>query len=145
MSGLTMEFTDRLVVVTCWCGINHAVPENLRSHQQRCHDDGREVPSIYCPLGHSHAPAGKSRSAKLREELEAEKNRRARAQAQADRERARADETERRRVAQKAATTRLGKRAKAGVCPCCNRTFKQLARHMAGQHPEYDPTSESGG
>lgn len=25
----------------------------------------------------------------------------------------------------------------AGVCPCCNRTFKNLARHMAGQHPGF--------
>ena len=24
-----------------------------------------------------------------------------------------------------------------GVCPCCNRTFKQLARHMKTKHPDY--------
>ena len=28
-------------------------------------------------------------------------------------------------------------RVSNGVCPCCNRTFKQLARHMACKHPEY--------
>lgn len=24
-------------------------------------------------------------------------------------------------------------------CPCCNRTFKQLAAHMASQHPTFTP------
>jgi uncharacterized protein (UPF0212 family) len=24
-----------------------------------------------------------------------------------------------------------------GVCPCCNRSFAQLRRHMAAKHPEY--------
>jgi hypothetical protein len=33
--------------------------------------------------------------------------------------------------------TRIKKRVAAGVCPCCNRSFKDLARHMAGQHPDY--------
>ena len=31
---------------------------------------------------------------------------------------------------------RLQARAKAGVCPCCNRTFKQLAAHMKNKHPD---------
>ena len=52
--ALTIEFTDKLVVVTCWCGINHAVPEDLRNHQRRQHDNGQSVTGIYCPLGHSH-------------------------------------------------------------------------------------------
>ena len=28
------------------------------------------------------------------------------------------------------------RRVKAGVCPCCNRTFQNLARHMANKHPD---------
>ena len=39
--------------------------------------------------------------------------------------------------AQKAAKTKLIKRIKNGICPCCNRTFKQLAAHMKNKHPEY--------
>lgn len=35
--------------------------------------------------------------------------------------------------------TRITMRAKAGVCPCCNRTFQQLARHMAAKHPQFTP------
>ena len=26
--------------------------------------------------------------------------------------------------------------AKAGTCPCCNRTFTNLARHMASKHKD---------
>lgn len=33
--------------------------------------------------------------------------------------------------------TRLKNRAAAGVCPCCNRTFHQLVRHMAAKHPDF--------
>jgi hypothetical protein len=33
--------------------------------------------------------------------------------------------------------SRVKKRVAAGVCPCCNRTFQNLARHMVGQHPSF--------
>lgn len=32
---------------------------------------------------------------------------------------------------------RIRDRVKNGVCPCCNRTFQNVARHMATQHPEF--------
>lgn len=37
----------------------------------------------------------------------------------------------------KGVVTKLKKRAANGVCPCCNRTFVDLARHMAGKHPTF--------
>jgi chromosome segregation ATPase len=45
------------------------------------------------------------------------------------------------RSAQKAQaeTKRLKRRISAGVCPCCNRTFQNLARHMKSKHPETTP------
>jgi hypothetical protein len=30
------------------------------------------------------------------------------------------------------------KRAAAGVCPCCTRTFSNMARHMKTKHPDYN-------
>lgn len=38
--------------------------------------------------------------------------------------------------------THITKQAKAGICPCCNRTFVALARHMATQHPKFTPLEE---
>jgi hypothetical protein len=32
--------------------------------------------------------------------------------------------------------TKFKKRVGRGVCPCCNRHFKDLARHMESKHPE---------
>lgn len=31
-----------------------------------------------------------------------------------------------------------------GVCPCCNRSFENVARHMRTQHPDYDPSKLQG-
>jgi hypothetical protein len=33
--------------------------------------------------------------------------------------------------------TKLKQRVANGVCPCCHRSFVNLHRHMAGQHPDY--------
>jgi uncharacterized Zn finger protein (UPF0148 family) len=46
-------------------------------------------------------------------------------------------------IATKGVVTKLQKRASNGVCPCCNRTFKQLAAHMKTKHPEFKSASPS--
>ena len=48
----------------------------------------------------------------------------------------------RRASAQKGQVTRLKKRAANGVCPCCNRTFQNLHRHMTSQHPDFAEASK---
>lgn len=53
----------------------------------------------------------------------------------AERERTRAEQ--RRSAALRGVLTKTKKRVAAGVCPCCNRTFRDLARHMKGKHPSY--------
>lgn len=40
------------------------------------------------------------------------------------------------REARKAVEKKLN-RVSAGTCPCCNRSFKQLAAHMKNKHPDY--------
>lgn len=130
----TLQYTGELTVVTCWCGMVHAVPTDLRDYQMRCHRDGVKMPDIYCPLGHTHAPAGEGEAAKLQRRLQAEREAAARARAQRD-------QVEASLRAQKAATTRAKKRHAAAVCPCCQRSFVQLRRHMATKHPDYDPVA----
>lgn len=130
----TIRYGGRLVVSVCWCGMRHAIPSELDNFQQRQHDNGERVTSIYCPLGHTYVPSGKGEAQRLRERLESEKNRSARLSAQRDQAEASAR-------AHKGHATRAKKRAAAGMCPCCNRTFKQLTRHLASQHPDYEPTA----
>lgn len=128
----TLAHTSTLVVCTCWCGIGHAVPRNLLEFQEQQHRDGVRQTGIYCPLGHSYIIAGKGEA-----ELEREKRERA------ERRNANLDEELRLTVAElnqvkKAAATAL-KRTKGGACPCCNRTFVQLSRHIASKHPTFKP------
>ena len=130
----TLRYSGRLVVVMCWCGMRHAVPEELDDFQDRQYDNGVEQTSIYCPLGHTHIRAGDGAAAKLERQLQAERERAARLAAQRDQAEASAR-------AHKGAATRARKRAAAAVCPCCKRSFVQLRRHMAAKHPDYDPDS----
>jgi hypothetical protein len=112
--------------------MRHAVPEELRAHQERQHRNGDPETSIYCPLGHSYIPAGKGEAEKLRERLTAERDRAAQLAAQRDQAEASAR-------AYKGQATRARKRAAAALCPCCGRSFVQLRRHMQTKHPDFDP------
>lgn len=127
------EDVGELVVLRCWCGIQHAIPQSLRNEQLRQHDEGKSM-GVYCPLGHSYVPSGESKAEKLRKQLAAER-------ARHDQDRAdlrdRIQREKHHSRALKAAKTRLKNRIAKGVCPCCNRSFQNLHRHMQNQHPEF--------
>lgn len=126
----SLTYCGQLIVVTCWCGMRHAIPTELDNFQDRQHDDGYSQTSIYCPLGHTHIRAGKGEAEKLRERLERESLSLAATRDLLAHE-------ERSHAATRGHLTRTKKRVAHGVCPCCNRTFKQLAAHMKNKHPEY--------
>ena len=118
-----LEFTDTATLVTtecCACGITFAVPRWWNQQRRATHED------FYCPNGHSLTYEGKSdadraREAKLAQSIAEAQAREARAQLEQE----------------QAKHRRLRKRVKAGVCPCCQRTFTCLARHLKAKHPEY--------
>ena len=141
--NLISEYQGTLTVLRCWCGIQHAVPTALRDEQLRQFNDARtSILGIYCPLGHQHQPAGETRTQKLEKELAAKQ-----AQLEGQRlatqwAREQQEHTERRRRAEKGAKTRLKRRAAAGVCPCCSRSFENLRRHMTTKHPGFAATAD---
>lgn len=122
----TITYTGRLVTTTCWCGIHLAIPEDLYALANR------KEKTLYCPLGHRFIF-----SRRMEHELEEARKdaRRAREREAAVRDLLTHEEHSHR--ATRGHLTRQKKRVAAGVCPCCNRSFKDLARHMAGQHPDY--------
>lgn len=132
-----MESVGSLVVVRCWCGIQHAVPKSLQETQLKAHDRGEDH-WVYCPLGHKYAPAGESRLDKQKRQTEQANRLLARERSRHDQTRAELKTTERKRRAEKAAKTRLKNRVSKGVCPCCNRHFANLERHMQNKHPEFE-------
>lgn len=84
----------------------------------------------YCPNGHPRAYLGKSEAEKLQQRLTNERELRRETEQRLERER-------RAHRATKGKLTKTKNRVAAGVCPCCNRTFQNLGRHMQGQHPDY--------
>ena len=123
-----------LVSWTCRCGETNWMTPELDRILRRSHAN------FYCVHGHScHWPEGESEETKLRRERDHLKQRIAYKNDMIREAEARAEHERRRANGYKGHATRITKRAKAGVCPCCNRTFKQLARHMASQHPTFTP------
>lgn len=126
----TITYSGNLVTTTCWCGIHYAVPSEFYNMIKRQHRDGRSQTRIYCPLGHTWEFSGRGETEILREKLADEQRRR-----KAARDLLAAEE--RSHAATRGHLTRQKKRVANGVCPCCHRTFKQLAAHMKNKHPEF--------
>lgn len=98
--------------------------------------------TFFCPWGHSNFfPKGPTEADKLRLERDRLKQEGARLEEKAAQERKwRLQEEERRADAERRASaargqvTKLKNRVSAGVCPCCNRQFVDLHRHMQTKH-----------
>ena len=125
-----ITYTEPLVTTVCWCGINLAVPRNLLRNAKENGD------MLHCPLGHKFG-WHETEAQKLRKQLEKAEESKAWWQQRQRAERELREDTERRLSAQKGATTRARKRAGAGVCPCCKRSFSNLTRHMHTKHPDF--------
>ncbi|GLU91324.1 hypothetical protein [Agromyces sp. NBRC 114283] len=127
----TLTYTSTLDSLTCGvCEIPFAIPRNKLAKVQA---DGS---SFWCPNGHKIS-YHQSRNDELEAALAAERRRRQRAEARETSTRDQLEATERSLRGHKAAKTRIKNRIAAGVCPCCNRRFENLARHMSGQHPDF--------
>jgi len=131
---MALTYTGRLTVVTCWCGMRHAVPEELEDFQDRQFENGESPMAIFCPLGHSHIRAGEAEIKKVKRQLAREESLHAQT-------RANLKDTENRRRAVKGQLTKVKNRISNGVCPCCNRSFPDLEkfnRHMKTKHPDWN-------
>lgn len=127
-----VQYTLHLEPHTCVaCGVPYALTPGFRGQRKK---DGK---NFYCPNGCCLSfPKGPTEADRLREMLEAanrSKTELAARVAAVEAARERADKALRK---EKAAAKRTATRIHAGVCPCCNRTFQNLARHMASKHPE---------
>jgi hypothetical protein len=115
--------------VDCYsCGVHYLIPaiieRNAKAHR------GPNGRNIHCPNGHSWHYVGETEADKMRRERDIAKQQLARVEDEAREARRRAEKAEK-------ATRLLKKRAAAGTCPCCQRTFSNMNTHMRKQHPEY--------
>lgn len=133
--GMTFGTYVSMQTIECYkCAIPFAVPAEYKSRLQAKGED------FYCPNGHRQHYC-KSTEQVLREKLEKQKR---------DYEERieglegtiywkdqKIKETKGKLTGQKIQNTKMKNRIKNGVCPCCNRTFENLAAHMKTKHPDY--------
>ncbi len=125
MSAIAVHTTVYYETILCYsCGCAIALDSTFIKNRRDDHH------GFFCPNGHNNYFPGLSEAEKLKVEL-ADKERQLTAQ------RARVSELNMQITKADRATARLKKRVRAGVCPCCQRTFKQLAAHMTCKHPDY--------
>lgn len=108
----------------CNCGMPFAMTTDFKNRRLKDHK------SFYCPMGHGQHYTGWTEEQNLRRQLSRE------------REKASQAETGRHMAEQRAQSisrnyTRMRKRVANGVCPCCNRSFENLRRHIETKHPDF--------
>lgn len=127
----TLAHQSDLYVLDCAsCGLVFAIPKTMEARRRK---DGI---AFYCPNGHSNRwfeteeDRQRKRAEAAARSLTWEKQRRDQAEAEAKHMRSVA-------AGHKGAHQRTKNRIAKGVCPCCNRQFVNLERHMQGQHPNF--------
>lgn len=127
VDGIVFAFSECIT-----CGVLYCVPKNLWDEQQKL--GGFHS----CSNGHSQGwSQSDSTEGKLRRERDLLKQQTARLEDEKREAIARAEKAEAEATAANEKAKRLKKRAAAGTCPCCRRTFSSLAVHMRVQHPEF--------
>lgn len=130
------------VEIRCWCSIAIAIPKTLHEYYVRENAAKPGSVALHCPLGHSFIPGKHTEIDRLRDELARARHREEQAAAARDVAWLTVRLRDRQIAARKGQLTRLKNRVGNGVCPCCNRYFANLHRHMDKQHPEWRATDE---
>lgn len=115
-----MSFVTEVELTTIHCGRcggTYAICEKLRAHK------AEQRGFWNCPYCQVSWGYGECENDRLKKQLAEASAARARLQSENDQLQAAKLELERK-----------ASRVKRGLCPCCNRTFTNLARHMATQH-----------
>lgn len=122
------------VNVTCWkCKCDYWLPVELYRAAKRS-----STINFFCPYGHSaHYSDGPTDEDKLRQERDRLKQQLAEKDDSIRIWRNEAEQKDRQLSATRGVVTRIKNRVGNGVCPCCNRTFENLHRHMRSKHSSY--------
>jgi len=138
VSKTTFKKSETFEVMECIkCGFLFAAPERFFDTQRR------DAKSHYCVSCGRSQGWTRSENDRLRDQLKKETHRLERARRDRDDARSRAEKANLSRAYYKGCVTKIKNRVKNGVCPCCNRHFVNLERHMHGQHPEYVERKET--
>jgi hypothetical protein len=128
----TQTYWGTLVVEHCYkCGLTFGLDADFR--RRRLDDRG----DFYCPVGHAQHYIGKTDLEKAKEEAESLRRSRDSYINLAEVRAQQRDTARRSAAASRGVVTKVKRRLSKGVCPCCNRYFRDLHQHMQGQHPDW--------
>ncbi|MGI4789231.1 MAG: hypothetical protein ACRYFS_10335 [Janthinobacterium lividum] len=138
MPTFTMSTQIKVAFESCArCGTVFGMTEELQNQFRKNKE------TFYCPVGHAQSYT-RSEADNLKAQLKAKddellrtKRRLEWEETNANRLKENLSHTERRLSATKGVLTRTKNRIANGVCPCCNRYFADLHKHMSGQHPDF--------
>lgn len=120
----TQQFSE----MTCGeCGVVFAIETWLMDKWVN------EKHGFYCPNGHSRRFIGETDAERIKREMTSQVEA---ARREAEWARVRANKAENMARAAKGQITKLKRRVNCGVCPHCQRTVSQMARHIKSKHPE---------
>lgn len=123
--------TELTNIICGTCGVLHAIPKVM---YDTCLEEGG---FWHCPNGHLR---GFRQGRHEKEAVVRERDRLKQANARLVEEAAAAERAKQRATSE---LKRHKKRAAAGTCPCCKRTFSNMARHLKTEHPDF--VKEQGG
>lgn len=127
-------FTNLVHICCGECGIDFGVPAEFDRERR-----GNSRLEFYCPNGHVRVYR-ETEADQLRRERDQLKQRIAQKDDEIAYQRQHREAAEKSISAHKGQITKLKKRARAGVCPCC---FEDLSRHMATKHPTFGSDDEN--
>ncbi len=118
--------------ITCGgCGVAYAMTSTFIEARRADHK------TFYCPNGCQRAYLGKTKAEELQEQLDRanraiqfQKDQRAMLEKSNAALRGQVTKNKNKLVA-------VSDSIAKGVCPCCNRSFENLRRHMASKHPDF--------
>lgn len=128
MSTFLIELTK---IECASCGIPFGLSEDYASRRRQDHA------GFMCPAGHSNVFNGETEAERLRRQVAQLQTSMEHKDAALSTMREQRAALERSRSALRGVHTRTCNRVKNGVCPCCNRTFANLASHMHTKHPDF--------
>lgn len=139
--GTRVAVSSALKVVNCCgCGGTYAMAADYLDKRQR---DGGSWQCPYCRMGTAYC---ETETDKLKKALERQKESTAYQRREKEEYLQQRNTLERSRNGMKGVLVREQNklaRIRNGVCPCCNRHFKNVKRHMDSQHPHYKVNIES--
>ncbi len=127
----TTILLELVKVECCNCGCVYGLTETMERRMRDSHA------LFYCPNGHSQYFPGETEAEKLKRQVAQLQTSIEHKDANISSLREQRSALERSRAALKGVHTRTCNRVKNGVCPCCNRTFANLAAHMHTKHPDF--------